>query len=910
MFVFALGSTAHAALYLWNGSAGDGNWDTALNWTVTDSAWTWPNEELAADPNNSSYVNTDVLGIDILNGDAVNRAGALRLRSPDASTTAVLTLNNASSLTVNGRLATIGDGLRGQIDVLGGSTLTVVKTDAGDNLNVADDDNSWGTLNVVDSTVTVADDIKIDQGEGHINISGSSTINCDDTNVCSNATAVGYIDISGTTVFNGTDDLETGDGEGHITISGDVVVTLADDLKTSNGEGHINIGGNSTINCDDIIIADGATGVGYLDISGTATLTAVDDFKVDEGIGIITIGGDAVITFGDDCYLPDQTPGNGTMTLTGNSVFNVGDDMTIADDAGTVGHVIVTGNATLNAPDELYLADDPTAFATLDVNGTATVNIGDDLNIGEDGPGICNIGENAVVTVADDIYVAHNVAKGAFESHMTISGNATVNVDDFIVANNGGLTGYLEISGNPTINCGDDFTMNDDADSAPSYSQVIMNGGTVFASDLKMNDENNGTAEFIMNGGSFYCTGYLAVSDNLDGTAHLTMNGGQIITADRLRLGKDGGVDTGQVRIFMNGGLLQAKELSDIKITDTQIIYTGGLFAIGSASLSKDGMQQLITDGTIVVNVADGVYSIATTGDGYTVLNPVAPLLPKIPNPADGAEGVLLGTTLSWGAGDTAATHDVYFGTSSPPALIGNQEAAAYYPGPIELGTTYYWQIVEVEADGTTKHASDIWSFTTTTDLSTVSEIATQPDPADGTDGVSIEGTTLSWWPGASAVSHDVYFGNTSPPALAGNQVEMSFDSGSLKPSTTYYWQVDAVEADGTTKHTGDIWSFTTESGNATEPDPADGATEVPKMVTLSWMPGLTAASHDVYFSADQQAVIDGTAPVTNVTETSFSTEMLDKGKTYYWRVDAVEADGTTKYTGDVWSFTVTTAGR
>jgi len=65
-----------------------------------------------------------------------------------------------------------------------------------------------------------------------------------------------------------------------------------------------------------------------------------------------------------------------------------------------------------------------------------------------------------------------------------------------------------------------------------------------------------------------------------------------------------------------------------------------------------------------------------------------------------------------------------------------------------------------------------------------------------------------------------------------------------------------------------------------------------------------------VYFSADQQAVIDGTAFIGNQTKTSYIPGMLDKGKTYYWRIDEVEADGTTKCIGDVWSFTVTTAGR
>ena len=66
-FVLVLVSTAQAGMYVWNGSAGDGLWETPGNWTVTDSVWTWPNEENTADPNaNAQYINLDTLAIDII----------------------------------------------------------------------------------------------------------------------------------------------------------------------------------------------------------------------------------------------------------------------------------------------------------------------------------------------------------------------------------------------------------------------------------------------------------------------------------------------------------------------------------------------------------------------------------------------------------------------------------------------------------------------------------------------------------------------------------------------------------------------------------------------------------------------------------------------------------------------------
>jgi len=98
---------------------------------------------------------------------------------------------------------------------------------------------------------------------------------------------------------------------------------------------------------------------------------------------------------------------------------------------------------------------------------------------------------------------------------------------------------------------------------------------------------------------------------------------------------------------------------------------------------------------------------------------------------------------------------------------------------------------------------------------------------------------------------------------------------------------------------------------HATEPNPDSGATDVsigtidkPIDVTLSFRAGREAAKHDVYLSSDEQAVIDGTAPVTTEIETSHGPLSLDVGQTYYWRVDeANEAETPATWQGDIWNF-------
>ncbi len=74
----------------------------------------------------------------------------------------------------------------------------------------------------------------------------------------------------------------------------------------------------------------------------------------------------------------------------------------------------------------------------------------------------------------------------------------------------------------------------------------------------------------------------------------------------------------------------------------------------------------------------------------------------------------------------------------------------------------------------------------------------------------------------------------------------------------------------------------------AREPSPDSDTTDVAVDVTLGFRAGRDAAEHNLYFSSDEQAVIDGNAPVTTVTETSYDPLLLDLDTTYYWKINEV----------------------
>jgi hypothetical protein len=85
----------------------------------------------------------------------------------------------------------------------------------------------------------------------------------------------------------------------------------------------------------------------------------------------------------------------------------------------------------------------------------------------------------------------------------------------------------------------------------------------------------------------------------------------------------------------------------------------------------------------------------------------------------------------------------------------------------------------------------------------------------------------------------------------------------------------------------------------AVKPHPIDRAEGTALTgLKLSWIPGAGAAGHKVYFGtrADQMLLMD------EVTTDYVALPELERGATYYWRIDEVGPDGSV-VTGDLWSF-------
>ncbi len=181
------------------------------------------------------------------------------------------------------------------------------------------------------------------------------------------------------------------------------------------------------------------------------------------------------------------------------------------------------------------------------------------------------------------------------------------------------------------------------------------------------------------------------------------------------------------------------------------------------------------------------------------------------------------------------------------------------------------------------------------------------PSPADGALDVLVG---LFTWQSVDTIRlHDIYLG-TEPNLTEADRVASRYgmnvyyyDPG-LEPGVTYYWRVDEIGPDMVTVYPGTIWSFLAWPLTAYTPQPADGSNEASAAPDLTWLGGIGAIKHQVYFSDRFDDVNDRAAGADKgvLEDPNFAPGQLEELATYSWRVDEVGA-GDNVVTGEVWSF-------
>ena len=296
-----------------------------------------------------------------------------------------------------------------------------------------------------------------------------------------------------------------------------------------------------------------------------------------------------------------------------------------------------------------------------------------------------------------------------------------------------------------------------------------------------------------------------------------------------------------------------------------------------------------------------------------------------------------------------------------------DQAAETYDPGLLEFGQTYYWRIDEVNgAPDYTIFKGDVWSFEVeplgypiehVTATASSSEAGAGPENVVNRSGLDEDDlhsaeTSDMWLSGAGGPepvsiefafdriyklhemlvwNYNVQFESILGYGMKDVTIEYSENgvgwmtlgdfefaqatsSAGYGANTTIDFGGLAVGAVRLTA--SDNWgTMTTQCGlsevqflyvpvQARTPEPADGQADVAVDPVLSWRAGREAVSHEVYLSADSEAVSTGTALLDTVNANSVAAGGLDLGVTYYWKVNEVnEAEAVSVWEGDLWSF-------
>ncbi len=259
------------------------------------------------------------------------------------------------------------------------------------------------------------------------------------------------------------------------------------------------------------------------------------------------------------------------------------------------------------------------------------------------------------------------------------------------------------------------------------------------------------------------------------------------------------------------------------------------------------------------------------------------------------------------GYGISGETGDTIKTSAGQTATITDMD---YVTGAVTVNAEISWTQGDGIALAYNGSAPDIGAYEFDS-ADTAPDAATAPTPANAAPNQPTV-LTLAWTAGADAAYAEIYLDTTAAwdgTELLGTTTGPSISSGQLAAETEYTWKV--VLGNGAGETAGPLWTFTTEPPPLPAPDqvvitaPADDATGVVLVPTLTWQPADGATGYSVYCNTTGTFGV-GDRVVNNQAVCAYTPGSPWAANTvYYWRVDALNGSGTT--TGATNSFTTLT---
>jgi chitinase len=320
--------------------------------------------------------------------------------------------------------------------------------------------------------------------------------------------------------------------------------------------------------------------------------------------------------------------------------------------------------------------------------------------------------------------------------------------------------------------------------------------------------------------------------------------------------------------------------------------------------------------GSFTVVVEDGQGGSDDAALNITVNAQSADTDPPTPDPATFAvaptadSDTAISMTATTGSDASGPVEYLFTETSGNPGATSSawQTSTSYTDSGLDASTQYTYTVTMRDSLGNTGTVSSPASATTQaaadTDPPTPNPATFASAPsADSSSAISMTTTTGSDVSGPLEYLFTETSGNPGGTSSSW-QTSTSYTDSGLDASTQYTYTVTMRDSLNNTGTASSPASATTDAasiplpGQASNPSPSDGSKKI-QNPTLSWSAGTDATSHDVYFGTDSTP--DSSELQGNQTGTSFDPGNLSGKTNYYWRIDEVNAAGTT--TGTVWEF-------
>ena len=288
------------------------------------------------------------------------------------------------------------------------------------------------------------------------------------------------------------------------------------------------------------------------------------------------------------------------------------------------------------------------------------------------------------------------------------------------------------------------------------------------------------------------------------------------------------------------------------------------------------------TNGTVDQPMINGIEILGASTACSTV--PSAPSNFKATATSSSAIG-LSWTAVTPPANCTISSYTVYGGTTANPTTViaSGVTGTTYSNTGLAASTTYYYLVKAVDADGTSAASTQASAETlANTSCSAVPSAPTNlTATASSSSAIGLSWTSVTPPANCTISSYTVYGGTTANPTtlLATITSGTTYNNTGLAASTTYYYLVKAVDADGTSAASNQATNTTEPASSGTSivsidaggPGESDsgggdnsfladedytggGTYSVPNTVTIPASVSATAAPAAVYQSARQGA--------------------------------------------------------